>query len=289
MDLSEPYIGVLTIDGTIAESDSSSVLTGSSSYHHSWTLDMIDQMMGDAENKALLLFLNTPGGSVYASDELYFKIKEYKETTGRPVWSYMSSMAASGGYYISAPADRIVANRNCWTGSIGVTVGTYYDVSKLLKKLGVSTVTITSGRNKAMGSYTDPMTEEQREILQSLVDEAYDQFVGIVAEGRNMPDKKVRELADGRIYTAKQALENGLIDDIKTYSEASAELQQQVGSPALKVINYDGDEGFLKSLLIEALGERPQASGDLSSVEIVQALMQENNTFTITYLANIRK
>ena len=197
-------------------------------------------------------------------------------------------MAASGGYYISAPADRIVENRNCWTGSIGVTLGTMYDVSELLDKLGVSTVTITSGDNKAMGSSTEPMTKEQREIFQSLVDEAYDQFVGIVAEGRNMPDKKVRKLADGRIYIAKQALENGLIDDIKQYEDARTDLQQVCGSPAVKVITYDSDEGFLKGLLMEAFGVRPQASDELTTVEIVRALMQENNTFTVTYLANIR-
>ena len=289
LDLSDPYIGVLSITGTIAESESESLLGGGSTYHHNWTLDMIDQMIGDAENKALILYVDSPGGSVYASDELYLKVKEYKEKTGRPVWAYMASMAASGGYYISAPADRIVANRNCWTGSIGVTLGTMYDVSELLEKLGVSTVTITSGENKAMGSYTEPMTKEQRQIFQSLIDEAYDQFVGIVAEGRNMPDKKVRKLADGRIYTAKQALENGLIDEISPYRDATSELQQICGSAAVKRINYNSDEGFLKGLLMEAFGGRPQTSSELSTVEIVRALMQENNTFTVTYLANIRK
>lgn len=290
LDLKEPYIGVLKVEGTIEESASDSLLTGGSTYHHTWLLDRIDDMIADPENKALILYVNSPGGSVYASDELYFKVKEYQETTKRPVWSYMASMAASGGYYISAPADRIVANRNCWTGSIGVTIGTLYDASGLLEKLGVSTVTITSGRNKAMGGYTEPPTKEQIQIFQSLVDEAYDQFVGIVSEGRNMPEKKVRELADGRIYTAKQALSNGLIDDIRSFEDASAQLKEQVGgSPAVKEIQYDSNDGFLRSLIAETIGQSPQASGDLSTVEAVRALMKENNTFTVTYMSNINK
>ena len=112
------------------------------------------------------------------------KLKEYKEKTKRPVYAYMGSMAASGGYYISAPADMIFANRNCWTGSIGVTIGTLYDLSGFLERHGIKAVTIASGRNKSMGSIVDPLTDEQRRIFQSLVDEAYDQFVNIVAEER---------------------------------------------------------------------------------------------------------
>jgi protease-4 len=123
-------------------------------------------------------------------------------------------MAASGGYYISAAAERICANRNTWTGSIGVTMGTMVDLSAFLDNYGVKTETITSGRNKAMGGYFDPMTDEQRAIFQGLVDEAYDQFTDIVAEERGLDAAYVRELADGRIYTAAQALENGLIDNI---------------------------------------------------------------------------
>ena len=124
-------------------------------------------MIDDGENKGMILYLDTPGGSVLASDELYFKIKEYQKKTKRPVYASMQSMAASGGYYISAPCDKIIANRNCWTGSIGVTLGTMYDVSELLDKIGVKTNTITSGENKAMGSSVEKMSREQREIFQS--------------------------------------------------------------------------------------------------------------------------
>ena len=94
----------------------------SDSYHHRWLLDRIEDMKSGGKNKGMILFVNTPGGSVYASDEMYLAIQDYRKKTGRPVYSYMASQATSGGYYISAPCDRIVANRNCWTGSIGVTM-----------------------------------------------------------------------------------------------------------------------------------------------------------------------
>ena len=200
-DTSGAYIGILEVHGMMASDGSDPA------YDQEWLLEQIDDMMYDSNNKGLMISIDTPGGSVYTVDELYLKIKEYQKQTMRPVYAYMESMAASGGYYIAAPADMIYANRNCWTGSIGVTIGTIYDISEFLEDLGVTTVTITAGDNKAMGSPTEKLTEEQQAIYQSLVDEAYDQFVDIVVEGRNMSLKRAKELADGRIYTAKQAAE----------------------------------------------------------------------------------
>ena len=217
------YIGVLEVHGSMYSDGSDGA------YDQKWLLEQIDDMMHDSDNKGLILSIDTPGGSVYTVDELYLKIKEYQEKTKRPVYAYMESMATSGGYYIAAPADMIYANRNCWTGSIGVTVGTVYDISGFLEKLGVTTVTITAGDNKAMGSAVEPLTNEQKAIYQGLVDEAYDQFVSVVAEGRGMSLKRVKSLADGRIYTAKQAKANGLIDEISTRDEAIAAMIQENG------------------------------------------------------------
>ena len=157
------YIGVLCVEGTIDE-------YGTDTYNHQYLLNAIDAMMEDSQNQGMILYVNTPGGSVYASDQLYLKIREYQETTGRPVYSSMQSQATSGGYYISASCDKIIADRNCWTGSIGVTMGSFVDISGLLENLGIKTTTITSGANKAMGSNVEPMTSEQRAIFQSLVD-----------------------------------------------------------------------------------------------------------------------
>ncbi|QIB69005.1 signal peptide peptidase SppA [Aminipila butyrica] len=283
----DSYIARLNIEGTIASSGGTDYFGSPVGYQHQWTLDTIDELMDDENNKGLVLFVNSPGGGVYESDELYFKIREYQEHTGRPVYSAMGTMAASGGYYISAPCDKIIANRNCWTGSIGVTLGTMYDFSGLLERYGVKTNTITSGANKAMGSPVDPMTDEQRQILQSLVDDAYDQFVGLVAEGRQMDEQKVRALADGRIYTAKQALSLGLIDAIGTYDEAVADMQDTYDLRDCDVVELDDEEVSLLSSLfgnveLPAIG----AKGDVASIV---ELMNEGNEFPISYMCNVLK
>lgn len=293
LNLSDSYVGVLQVEGTISESDSSSLLE-SSTYHHQWLLNRIDDMMADDDNKGMILYVNSPGGSVYASDELYLAVREYQKKTGRPVYSYMASEAASGGYYISASCDRIVANRNCWTGSIGVTMGTIYDLSGLLEKYGVKTVTITAGKNKAMGSSTEKLTKEQKEILQSLVDEAYDQFTEIVANGRNMNIKTVKKLADGRIYTAKQAKKLGLVDQIGTYEEAVTDMRTRYNlgrDVKVKAIQYSEDTGLIRGLLSEAVStlKGTWASSESSDLSILKELMAENQTFTVTYLSQIQK
>jgi protease-4 len=224
ININTDYIGVLYVEGTIMknQADSFGIPIG---YQHQWTLDQIDLMKSDDLNTGIIIYVDSPGGGVYESDELYLALESYKAETGRPVYSYMGSMAASGGYYISCASDKIFANRNTWTGSIGVTIGTLYDFSGLLENYGVKSVTITSGKNKAMGDFTKPMSAEQLGIFQSLVNEAYDQFVGIVADGRKMDIDTVKKIADGRIYTSKQAEELGLIDKIGTLSEAIADLK----------------------------------------------------------------
>lgn len=216
----EDYIGIINIVGEIGPTSSDS-LTSSNTYNHDMYMDYIDQMEDSDSNKGILLYVDSPGGTVYESDELYLKLMEYKEETNRPVWAYFASQACSGGYYISMAADKIYANRNCWTGSIGVIVS-LVNCKDLYDKLGIKEIDITSGKNKAMGSMGLDLTDEQYKILQSLVDEAYDQFVGIVSEGRDMDDAGVRALADGRIYSAKQALDADLVDNIGSLEDEKA-------------------------------------------------------------------
>ncbi len=277
----DDYIGVLEVNGVMGEEG------GQSLYNQEWLLERINQMMEDTSNKGLMLSINTPGGSVYAIDELYLKIMEYKKVTGRPVYTYMRDMAASGGYYIAAASDKIYANRNTWTGSIGVTVGTFMDVSGFLDKMGIRTVTITAGANKAMGSTVTPMTEEQKGIFQSLVDDAYEQFTGVVAEGRKMNIEKVKKLADGRVYTAKQALNNGLVDEISTLDNALADMKKryELGDCDTPVMAYQPDTSLL-SVLTGKISDNAEPK---SEVEQVMALMEKNNKFSISYLSNISK
>lgn len=280
-DFDHDYIGTIYVDGEIDE-------YGTGTYNHQYLLNAIDVMMSDVHNKGMILSVNTPGGSVFASDELYLKVKEYQETTGRPVYSAMQSQATSGGYYISASCDKIIANRNCWTGSIGVTMGTFTDISELLDNLGIRTTTITSGKNKAMGSSMEPMTEEQHEIFQSLIDEAYDQFVGIVAEGRDMKEEKVRKLADGRIYTAKQALENGLIDAIGTYDDAVSDMKKEYKLENCTVENFIPESSSDLASLLGILAQQKNLSG-MTDADLIQELIDLNGSFRVSYVAEVRK
>lgn len=279
---SSTYIGILEVHGTMSSDGTDPA------YDQQWLLDQIDDMIYDADNKGLMLSIDSPGGSVYTVDELYLKIKEYQETTNRPVYAYMESMAASGGYYIAAPADAIYANRNCWTGSIGVTIGTIYDVTEFLEDLGVTTVTITAGDNKAMGSPVETLTDEQKAIYQGLVDEAYDQFVDIVAEGRDMGRNRVEDLADGRVYTANQAKKNGLIDEVGTREEALAAMMEENGLQSCESVLYAYEPGFtIGNLLLGLTGKTGQHAEN--DYEQIMSLMEENNKFTISYLSEVKK
>lgn len=226
---SEEFIGVVNVEGTIMNTpESQGVFSTPASYNHESTLNYIDSMINAPNNKGIILYVNSPGGGVYESDELYLKLKEYKKETGRPIWTYMGSKACSGGYYISMASDKIYANRNTWTGSIGVIVS-LTNVKGLYDKLGIQEIDITSGPNKAIGSSGLEMTDEQRKILQGMVDESYEQFVSIVAEGRKMDVNTVKPIADGRIYTAKQALDLGLIDNIDTYENMKKSMLDSIG------------------------------------------------------------
>lgn len=220
---------VINVVGTIENASGDALGLNQPSYHHNETLNYVEQLQQDDSNKGIFLYFNTGGGGVYESDELYLALMEYKQVTGRPIWAYFGPTAASGGYYIAMAADHIIANRNTTTGSIGVIMS-YTDVSGLYDKLGLKTVYITSGANKSMGASDLPLTDEQRAIYQSVVDEAYNQFVGIVCEGRGMDEARVRQLADGRIYTAQQALDNGLIDGIGDYDQALSDFADLTGA-----------------------------------------------------------
>ena len=186
-----------------------------------------------------------------------------KEETGRPVWTYMSNQACSGGYYISMASDKIYANRNCWTGSIGV-ITSLTNVKGLYDKLGIQEIDITSGPNKAMGSAGMEMTEEQKEIFQGLVDEAYEQFAGVVAEGRNMDIETVKPIADGRIYSANQALELGLIDNVDTYDNMKQDMLDYIGSD-VTIYTPDVQENVLASLFSKVEGLKSKSDAQVIS------------------------
>ena len=213
------YVARLYITGVIQEANET--------YNQEWLLDTIDYLENDEDNVGILLVIDSPGGTVYEADEAYLALRKYKNT-GKEVWAYFKGMAASGAYYISCAADTVYANRNTMTGSIGVIIGPTIDATVLLDKLGLKATSFVSGKNKGMLNYDNPLTDEQRKIMQGLVDECYDQFTSIVAAARKKSLSETKALADGHIYTAKQAKENGLIDSIGSLENAEDRMRERL-------------------------------------------------------------
>lgn len=253
---SDDYIAVVRVEGTIQEQTAAGMFDVPVGYQHITTLDYIDNLMGDGNNRGILLYVDSPGGTVYESEELYLKLKEYKEQTGRTVWDYMAHYAASGGYLISMAADKIYANPNTTTGSIGVIMSGF-DMTGLYEKLGIRYVSITSGDFKD----SSKMTDEQIAVYQEQVDEYYNKFVGIVAEGRGMAEEDVKTLADGRVYTANQALENGLVDEISLYEDMTAAMSSELG--AYEFYEPESEISFFSSLFAKVESVIPKSEAQI--------------------------
>ena len=236
-------IAVVNVVGTIEESGDT--------YNQQWFLNTLDDLMTDPSNQGILLYIDSPGGTVYESDEAYLKLMEYKAYTGRPIYAAIAHYGASGAYYIAAAADEIYANRNSLTGSIGVIMGSSVDMTQLMEKLGIKMTTFHAGANKNMLSIDEPLTAEQAAIMQSILDECYDQFVDIIADGRDMSVEAIRALADGRIYTAQQAADNGLIDGVMTYEDTLYKLLDDTSVPYGNVYFYSYERS--KSLIDDFL------------------------------------
>lgn len=250
------YIAIVRVVGTIQEQTETGTFETASGYQHITTMNYIDNLMNDDDNQGILLYVDSPGGTVYESEELYDKLIEYKEVTGRQVWTYMAHYAASGGYMISAASDMIYANKNTVTGSIGVIMSGY-DLSGLYEKLGIRYVSITSGVNKDSSALTD----DQVAIYQSQVDECYENFVDIVGQGRGMSKEAVKALADGRTYTAKQALENGLVDEIGSYEDATYDMSEALGVD--EYYEPITEDNLFASLFAEVKGLVPKSEAQI--------------------------
>lgn len=191
----------------------------------------------DDDVRAVIVRLNTPGGTVTASDIVYRELQLFKQRTGVPVIAVMMDVAASGGYYIALAADTIVAHPTTVTGSIG-TVMVSFDAGGLMQKLGLASRTIKSGELKDMGSPFRPLTAQERAIFQSVIDDLHAQFVAKVAERRRLPLEAAQRLADGRIYTAEQALKAGLVDRLGYMNDAVELARQAAGADSARVIVY---------------------------------------------------
>jgi protease IV len=191
----------------------------------------------DPKVRAVVLRINSPGGTVTASDIVYRELTLFRERTRRPVVAVLMDVAASGGYYVALAADTIVAHPTTVTGSIG-TIMVTANAEGLMQKIGVAPVTIKSGPRKDMGSPFRTLTPEERAIFQSVIDDMHRQFSDKVAERRRLAPDAVRHLADGRIYTADQALAAKLIDQIGYMPEVLDQARKAAGVEQARVVVY---------------------------------------------------
>ncbi len=188
--------------------------------------------------KAVVLRINTPGGTVTASDILHHELKTFKANRKIPLVASIMDVGASGGYYIASAADAVLAHPSSVTGSIGVIM-LMMNARGLLEKVGVEATAVTSGPRKDMGSPFRPMTPEERAIFQGLIDSFYQRFLSVVQEGRpNLQPDQIKKLADGRIYTGEQAKAAGLVDDIGYLDDAVELAKKKAGVTEARVVMY---------------------------------------------------
>jgi protease IV len=221
-------IGVIAIEGVI------------SSELAERTVGQLTKYGDDPSIRAIVLRVDSPGGGVASSQEVYEAVKRVR-TNGRLVVASLGSVAASGGYYIACVADRIFANAGSVTGSIGVIVQ-LANAGDLLRKVGVESTVITSGPFKDSGNPTRALRPEERQVFQALVDDVYQQFVEAVAQGRNLPLDEVRQAADGRIYTGRQAKALHLVDELGSFQDAISYAASTIGIVGKPKLIQEGKE-----------------------------------------------
>ena len=214
--------------------------------------DIMAQIRDAAEDisvRALLLNIDSPGGSPTAAEEIAKELARFKAESKKPVVATMGDMGASAAYWIAAAAsDKIYANATTMTGSIGVYMP-YMNVKKLLDTIGVESGMIKAGKNKGMFTVDREMTEEEKAIAQNIVNEIHEEFIQVVAEGRHMDGQELRKLADGRVYTGKQAKNVGLVDEVGNYYDALAEAAKLGGISGTPIVKSKPKASPLEALL----------------------------------------
>lgn len=244
-----PKLLLVDIDGEITSADASGVLGWMKS---EGTVSRVrDQLALAKENNdiaAILLRIDSPGGSPSASDAVYRQIVDFKKQSGIPVLAQLMGTGTSGAYLIAMAADEVVATRTTITGSIGVIL-LGINFAGLMEKVGVENQTITSGPFKDAGSMLRPVTGPERAQLQSVVDDLYDQFLLVVDQGRpKLSAERIRELADGRIYSAQQAMEAGLVDRIDSLDGSVEKLRVQLGAESVRVVSYSRERRLPRNI-----------------------------------------
>jgi protease IV len=266
-------IAVLNVNGVIQDTGESVPMFQTGGYNHQAFMKQLDHAKKDETVKAIIIKVNTPGGGVVESAQIHDKIVEIQKEAKKPVYISMGSMAASGGYYISAPAEKIYASPETLTGSLGVIMqGVNY--SGLAKKYGVDFVTIKSGPYKDIMSPTRDMTDEERKILQTMINNSYEGFVKVISEGRGIPVEEVKKIADGRIYDGRQAKNLNLIDGFGYFDDVVENLKKDHKLKGAQVVSYSENLGF-GSLF--SMGAQKLMGEEAEMVGLMKLLSQPNS------------
>jgi len=259
-----PKILLIDIDGVIGGSNEMSSFFGGDDFSMvARVQEVLDRARGDDDVRAILLRIDSPGGTATASEQIYTAIMRFRQERGIPVMAQFLGTAASGGYYIAMSADTIQAHPTTITGSIGVIFSSL-SFAGLMEKIGVEDQTVTGGIYKDAGSPFRRLSDVEREQLQLIVDDLHERFREIVALGRpNLPPDQIRTLSEGQIFSASQALSNGLVDQIGTLEDAANTLEERLGIEQSRVISYHRPRQIRRNLYTRA-AMVPSLSGGAS-------------------------
>ena len=272
-------IAVLTLDGVIQDLGSSSSLFQPAGYNHQFFMGQLNEVLEDSSVKGVVLKVNSPGGGVVESAEIYDALRLIQEENKIPLYVSMGGMAASGGYYVSAPAEKIFVNPETITGSIGVIMESV-NYAKLAEKYGIDFNTIKTGPYKDIMSGSREMKDEERAMLQEMINDSYERFVDIIEEGRGMTEAQVKKVADGRIMNGRQAIEAGLADDFGKAKDVIAAMKKENGLENATVFEYATQDSWTSLFGVKAGN---LFGGNIES-ELIGKLLNDYNAPRMMYL-----
>lgn len=272
-------IAVLTLDGVIQDLGNSSSIFQPVGYNHQFFMNQLDEIRGDESVKGVVLKVNSPGGGVVESADIYDAIREIQLTREIPLYVSMGGMAASGGYYVAAPADKIFVNRETITGSIGVIMESV-NYAKLAEKYGIDFNTIKTGPYKDIMSGSREMKDEERVMLQEMINDSYERFVDIIEEGRGMTEAQVKAVADGRIMNGRQAIEAGLADGIGKVDDVIIAMKEDYNLQDATVFEYTTLDSWGSIFSVKA----SNLFGSNIESELIGKLLSDYNAPRMMYL-----
>lgn len=277
--LAPAKIAIIDVEGILTNS-SKPKLIGEGEHPVSLFTEKLDKAAKDKRVAAVIIRINSPGGTVTASDIMHHEILYFKQRTEgkKPVVAVMMDLAASGGYYIACACDEIIAHPTTVTGSIGVIMQ-MVSFEGTMRKIGISAEAIKSGDMKDAGSPLRHLKPEERAVFQGLVDSFFDRFVAVVVHGRpELDEASVRQVADGRVYTAPEAMELGFIDEIGSLRSTLAKLKKQIDADKVRVVTYHRPLGWKPNIYAESPGPR-QPQVNMINIDIPETWLPNQPEF----------